>query len=90
MNDGKPVKVTLRCNGDRMKDIIDVFGINVETKALARSDRFDVHVPVYLSPNFFKWIFGFHGEIIIKSPQKVVDQYRQSLIDALEIYEKGI
>ncbi|MCI6869766.1 MAG: WYL domain-containing protein [Selenomonadales bacterium] len=90
MNDGKPVKVTLRCNGDRMKDIIDVFGINVETKALARSDRFDVHVPVYLSPNFFKWIFGFHGEIIIKSPQKVVDQYLQSLIDALEVYEKGI
>lgn len=83
MNGDSTVKVKLECQEGRMKDIVDRFGLGVETKPMSHN-RFEVKTEVFLSPAFYSWIFGYGGEIKIKSPKKVVEEYRSMLTKALE------
>lgn len=83
MNGDSTVKVKLECQEGRMKDIVDRFGLGVETKPMSHN-RFEVKVEVFPSPVFYGWIFGYGGDIKIKSPKKIVEEYRGMLSKALE------
>lgn len=83
MNGDATVKVKLECKDELMKDIIDRFGIGVDTKNMSHN-RFEAKVEVFPSPNFYSWVFGYGGDIKIKGPKKVLDEYRSMLTKALE------
>lgn len=79
----KPTQVELLCHVSAMKAIIDNFGINIDTKAVDES-YFRARVTVCTSPTFYRWVFGFEGDIKILGPQNVLNEYRNMLTQALE------
>lgn len=76
--------VELFCHQIVMKALIDVFGSGVETKVVD-SEHFTAWIKVCVSPTFLRWVFGWNGLVKIVSPQKVCEDYRQMLENALEI-----
>lgn len=76
MFSGYDAIVTLQCDNELMKVIIDRFGENVNTQT-TDGNHFITAVNVSVSPTFFGWIFQFAGKIKIISPQKILDEYRQ-------------
>ena len=83
MNVGESVEVVLECRNERMRDVIDQFGEEVETWVLD-GDHFRVRAPVADSPTFYSWVFGFVGDIRIVEPDAVVKRYRQMLRKGLK------
>ena len=84
----KSEKITLIVENALMKYIIDQFGIDVHTERYD-DDHFSAQVTVSASPNFFRWIFGWGGRIVIRSPESVVFQYRkmvESIIEQQKIF----
>ena len=55
-----------------MKAILDYFGHEIKT-ANAEKGYFNAIIEIELSPTFYAWIFRFEGDIIIRSPQKAID-----------------
>ena len=78
MYDGEPCQVTLRCTGGLMKQIIDRFGEDVDTRELG-DGTFEARVNLSASPTFYAWVFTFGGGIQIKSPESVRKAYQQML-----------
>lgn len=78
-------EVTLLCKNDFMKVVIDQFGSNVRTKQIGK-DQFRATVKVCLSPNFFRWVFGWKGQVTIEGPEQVVEQYKVMLSEELKLY----
>ena len=79
----EPEEVTLRCDVSVMKAIIDNFGMTVDTTPID-NQHFEVSVMVCTSPTFYRWVFGFGGKIKIVGPDKVLEEYRQRILAALE------
>ena len=78
-------EVKLLCDEDMMRVLVDKFGPKVRTKKDG-SNRFIATVKVCLSPNFYRWVFGWRGKMTIQSPEEVRQQYRQLLQEELEQY----
>ena len=78
MYDGEPQTVTIRCENDLMKSVIDRFGEKVKT-ALDGNEHFTAEVPVSVSNTFFGWVVGFGGRMEIAAPQEVKKQYFATL-----------
>ena len=68
--------VTLFCENDVMRSIIDRFGEGVRTEVVD-DDHFQAIVEVAPSPPFFGWIFTFAGKIRILEPDNVREEMRQ-------------
>ena len=68
--------VTLFCENDVMRSIIDRFGESVRTEVVD-DDHFQAIVEVAPSPPFFGWIFTFAGKIRILKPDNVLEEMRQ-------------
>ena len=83
MNVGEAVEVVLECKNERMRNVIDHFGEDVETW-IADDDHFRVRVQVANSPTFYSWVFGFVGDIRIVEPAIVVKKYRKMLHKGLK------
>ena len=49
--------------------------------------HFVVTAEVAVSPQFFSWIFGFGSEARILSPQPVVEQMKEQLALAAQLYD---
>ncbi|MBR0513620.1 MAG: WYL domain-containing protein [Clostridia bacterium] len=83
MFNGEETNVTLRVKNDRIDQIIDTFGKDIE---LTRKtpNTFDITVPVCLSPTFFSWLFQYAGEIMIVKPEKARNWYTSMLETALD------
>lgn len=79
----KPTQVKLLCHVSKMKAVIDNFGMDTDTEAVDES-YFRARVTVCTSPTFYRWVFGFEGDIKILGPQKVLNEYRNMLTQALE------
>ncbi len=79
-------EVALLCVNEFMKVIIDQFGPGVRTKQIGK-DHFRATVKVCLSPNFFRWVFGWDGQVIIEGPDIVKEQYRDMLFSELRHFE---
>lgn len=75
---GEPACVTLRTKAFMMDTIVDRFGRDVEI--VSATDRYaDVRVNVRVSPQFFGWIAGLNGGVIIKAPRRVASEYKDWL-----------
>ena len=81
------VEVTLLCNVELMKAVIDRFGQNVRTWPVG-DDQFRAAVKVCPSPTFYRWIFGWGGKLQIESPESVKELYQKLLSEELTRYCK--
>ena len=72
---GTPKTVTLRAEPEMMDAIVDRFGREIEV-AKATASYADVRVGVQVSPQFFGWLAGLDGHVTIRTPKKLVEEYR--------------
>ena len=42
-------------------------------------EHFTVTLPVVMSPQFFGWLFGLDGGLVLTGPRQAVEAYRQKL-----------
>ena len=78
-------EVTLLCDNDLMKAVIDMFGTDCQTEQ-TDDNRFSASVNVCVSPTFFRWIFGWNGRIAIAGPDHIREQYKALLENELSKY----
>ena len=83
-----PTEVTLLCENRAMNAIVDQFGIDIEVTE-AGPEHFRVTSNVCPGPTFYRWIFGWGGQIRIESPAWIREEYRQSLLEALSYLGDG-
>ena len=83
MNVGKTVEVIMECRNERMRNVIDHFGEEVETW-ISDEEHFCVRAQVADSPTFYSWMFGFVGDIRIVEPATVLKKYRKMLRTGLK------
>jgi predicted DNA-binding transcriptional regulator YafY len=76
MYDDKIEPVTLRCENEFMRSVIDRFGDGVQTEPDG-PDHFIAQVDVAPSPPFFAWVFTFAGGIRITGPESAQEEMRQ-------------
>jgi predicted DNA-binding transcriptional regulator YafY len=82
MYDGAVRDVTLRCENDMMKHVIDIFGEDVKTE-ITDEEHFTAYVRTPASPTFFSRICTFGGAIRITAPEDVLRSYREMLKAAM-------
>ncbi len=85
MFSGEEAMVTLRCENHMAGVILDRFGRDV-ILIPQEGDKFTVTLPVVLSPQFFGWLFGLEGNVVLTAPQWAVDTYRNKLSDVSALY----
>lgn len=74
MYPGTEQTVTLRCENDTMRSIIDKFGEGIRVDAMDEQ-HFLVEVQVQAGRTFYGWVFTFAGEIEIMEPASVREEY---------------
>ena len=77
-------EVSLLCSNLLMKFVIDIFGNDVETK-LVDDRHFMANVKVCPSPTFYRWVFGFCGEVRIAGPAAVIMEYKAMLKESIKV-----
>ena len=81
----KVKEVELVCDNEAMKAVIVHFGTGARTKALNKNE-FRARVKGCTGPTFYRWVFGWEGEIRITEPAEVREEYRKMLEEALKNY----
>lgn len=76
MYGASPRTVTLLCENETMRSVIDHFGEAVQTEVVDDS-YFCVRAEVAPSPPFYAWVFTFGGKIRITGPEDVLDEMKQ-------------
>ena len=83
MYSGREVTVTLRGRRSMAGVVWDRFGQEV-ILVPDGEDHFTVTLPVVMSPQFFGWLFGLDGGLVLIAPAAAVAEYRRRLTSALE------
>ena len=78
-----PVEVTLRCQADVMKGLVDKFGPRVWTRPVS-DQEFVARVSVCTSPTFYAWVFQWGGKVRITEPKFVAEEYQRMLRGQVE------
>lgn len=81
MYSGQEITVTLRGRQNMAGVVWDRFGQDV-ILIPDGADHFTVSLPVVISPQFFGWLFGLDGGLVLTAPQEAVEAYRQRLAAA--------
>lgn len=74
--------VTLRCKNEHMKNVIDRFGENIETRVVDDT-AFSARVSVVPSSTFFGWVMQYKGGILIEKPAEVKREYEKMLAEIM-------
>lgn len=74
MFSGPEQAVTLRCENETMRSVIDKFGESIQVGILD-SEHFVATVQVQTSQTFYGWVFTFGGQIEILEPADVREEY---------------
>jgi predicted DNA-binding transcriptional regulator YafY len=82
---GEVQTVVLRCDSSMADQMLDRFGMRASIYQ-TEEDTFDLIADVMISPNFFRWLFGYGTKIRVISPEPVVEEYRLCLRDVARIY----
>lgn len=69
-----------------MKAILDYFGHEIKTTNTEKG-YFNAIIEIELSPTFYAWIFQFEGDIIIRSPQKAIDDSIKKAEKIIEVHK---
>lgn len=65
---------------------VDRFGKEISVRK-AEEGKYIIHIAVIISEPFFGWLTGLGKEVIIRSPQKVVQEYQDYIKRILEGYK---
>lgn len=78
MYDGdlEETSITLRCENELMRNVIDRFGEKVKTKIIDKG-HFEACVKVAPSSTFFGWVVQYQGGILIAGPESVKTTYAE-------------
>ena len=49
---------------------------------------FELSVKVSVSPLFLSWVMNFGGDIVIISPERVIEEYMDLARSAVNVYER--
>ena len=77
---GEIDNVRLFCDNSLAGEIIDKFGTDITVLA-NREDHFEITVKTEINDFFYSWLFTKRGKVRILAPARVLDDYRQMLID---------
>ncbi len=80
------IEVSLLCDAELMKAVIDHFGANVRTKPVGEN-QFRATVKVCPSPTFYRWIFGWQGKMKIEGPEIIQKNYIEILSQEIQVYK---
>ncbi|MEA4933812.1 MAG: WYL domain-containing protein, partial [Lawsonibacter sp.] len=83
MYSGQELTISLRGRRDAAGMVWDRFGQDV-ILVPDGEEHFTVTLPVVMSPQFFGWLFGLDGALVLISPNTAVDAYRQKLLAAAQ------
>lgn len=86
MYGGREETVRLLCKNSAIGVIIDRFSREIIV-APADETHSRVNVDVYVSPQFFGWLSGLGGDVIIEGPASVRSEYRDFLQKIAKEYE---
>ncbi len=81
MYSGQEATVTLRGRRDMARVVWDYFGQEV-ILVPDGEEHFTVTLSVVLSPQFFGWLFGLEGGLVIAAPREAAEAYRTRLRQA--------
>lgn len=81
MYDAPRQTIELQVENGLMDAIIDKFGPDVTTYACDQHS-FRVEATVSVGTTFYNWIFGFHGQVKIRNPESVREEYRALVLAA--------
>ncbi len=91
MFSGEEETVMLSFDEDMTGVIIDRFGKNItireDTDPQAGSRKYRTHINVAVSPQFYGWLAGLSGKVVLTGPEDVRKGYKEYLRAALEVYE---
>ena len=79
-----PVEVELLCKNYIMNAVIDNFGTRIPVREVD-ADHFLIAPTVCASPTFFRWVFGWNGDMQILGPPEVLEEYRAMARKALNM-----
>ena len=77
-----PVKVPLLCKNYIMNAVIDHFGARIPVEEVDK-EHFKITPLVCPSPTFYRWVFGWNGDMQILGPDSVIEEYRAMARKAL-------
>lgn len=86
---GEECLVTLLCKNSRAGVIIDRFGKDIPFRKVD-SEHFELTVKVALSSHFYTWLMNFGSDMIIKSPERAVNGFKETAKAALAAYETEV
>lgn len=75
--------ISLICANDTIDYIIDTFGEEIEVQ-IVDEENYRIEVEVAVNKNFFAWVFGFGGKVRIEGPDDIREEYRQTILLAVE------
>ena len=87
MFEGEGEMVTLRFTNNLLDAVVDRFGTKGVIYQELGSKHFTVTTKVYLSQQFYGWLFGFGNRVKIMSPTKVKREYAEELKKLIGMYE---
>ncbi|MBQ6371585.1 MAG: WYL domain-containing protein [Oscillospiraceae bacterium] len=82
----EPVPVTLVCENEVMKGVLDAFGMDIKVKR-AEKGHFQTTVMACTSPTFYGWVFQWGGKVRITAPKEAVQEYAAMAKEALSALE---
>lgn len=82
---GRDETVRMTCQNNMAGVIIDRFGKDIHL-AKVDDDHFRMAATVTVSGQFFGWITGLGGSVVITGPESVVEEYKKHLSTILEAY----
>ena len=77
--------VTLRCKNELAGVMIDRFGKNVPLQAVDE-EHFQFAVDVYVSRQFFAWLFSLGKGVKLLGPSHVLTQMQEELAEVYQNY----
>ena len=77
------VPVTLVCENEVMKGVLDAFGMDIKVKRASKG-HFKTTVMACTSPTFYGWVFQWGGKVQIEGSEDVVKEYKTLAMMAIE------
>ena len=76
------VPVTLVCENEVMKGVLDAFGMDIIVKR-AEKGHFQTTVLACTSPTFYGWVFQWGGKVRITAPEEAMEEFKEMARNAI-------
>jgi predicted DNA-binding transcriptional regulator YafY len=85
MYGGEKQRVTIEFTNNLAGVVLDRFGMDTSLIKVD-AERFEIHVDVSVSPQFFGWVFGLNGDAVITAPEDVLAGFKAQIERNVESY----